>query len=78
MRYFIGDVRDKEIKDREQIDKTRSKEVLNTQNQIDNLTRMRYRGLVEEDEYIRERKLLQVQLASLKQDRGETEDRAVK
>ncbi len=74
---ILNQENNKEIEDREQIHQTRSKAVLDTQKQIDNLTRMRYRGLVEDDEYIRERKLLQTQLASLKQDRGETEDRAV-
>ncbi len=38
---------------------------------------MRYRGLIDDEEYMRERKLLQAELASLKQDRRETEDRAV-
>jgi len=69
---------DKEIEDRKQIHKTRSKAVLDTQNQIDNLTKMRYRSLIEDEEYIKERKLLQAQLTSLKQYRDETEDRAEK
>ena len=68
---------DKEIEDRKQIHQTRCKAVLDTQNQIDNLTKMRYRGLIDDEEYMRERKLLQAELASLKQDRRETEDRAV-
>ena len=38
---------------------------------------MRGTGLIDDGEYIKERKLFQAQLASLKQDRGETEDRAV-
>ncbi len=38
---------------------------------------MRYRGLIDDEEYIRERKLLQSQLTSLKQVLRETEDRAV-
>jgi hypothetical protein len=38
---------------------------------------MRYRSLIDDEEYMKERKLLQAQLASLKQNRGETEDRAV-
>ena len=39
---------------------------------------MRYRDLIEDEEYIKERKLLQAQLTSLKQYRDETEDRAEK
>ena len=39
---------------------------------------MRYRGLIDDEEYMRERKLLQAQLTSLKQYRDETEDRAEK
>ena len=38
---------------------------------------MRYRSLIEDNEYIRERKTLQTQLASLKKGLRETEDRAV-
>ena len=37
---------------------------------------MRYQGLIDDDECMRERKLLQAQLAFLKQGRGETENRA--
>jgi len=68
---------DKEIEGRKQIHKTRSKAVLETQNQIDNLTKMRYRSLIDDEEYVKERKLLQAQLISLKQNLRETEDRAV-
>jgi site-specific DNA recombinase len=74
---ILNQENDKEIKDREQIHQTRCKEVLNTQKQIDNLTKMRYRELIEDEEYMRERKLLQSQLVVLKQYRDETEDRAV-
>ena len=38
---------------------------------------MRYRNLIDDEEYMKERKLLQVQLTSLKQNLRETEDRAV-
>ena len=38
---------------------------------------MRYRGLIDDEEYMRERKLLQSQLTSLKQVLRETEDRAM-
>lgn len=69
---------DKEIEDRKQIHKTRSRAVLDTQNQIDNLTKMRYRSLIDDEEYVKERKLLQEQLTSLKQCRDETEERAEK
>ncbi|MCP5004493.1 MAG: recombinase family protein [Planctomycetes bacterium] len=68
---------DKEIEERKQIHKTRCNTVLDTQNQIDNLTKMRYRNLIDDGEYLRERKLLQSQLASLKQNLRETEERAV-
>ncbi len=75
---ILNQENDKEIEDRKQIHKTRCKAVLDTQNQIDNLTKMRYRSMIDDAEYIKERKLLQAQLTSLKQDRGETEDRAKK
>ncbi|MCP4988576.1 MAG: recombinase family protein [Colwellia sp.] len=74
---ILNQENDKEIEDRKEIHQTRCKAVLDTQNQIDNLTKMRYRSLIDDDEYIKERKLLQAQLVSLKQGRMETEDRAV-
>ena len=69
---------EKEIEDRKKIHETRCKAVLDTQKQIDELTRMRYRGLIGDDVFRRELKQLQSQLASLKQCRSETEDRADK
>ncbi len=74
---ILNQENDKEIEDREQIHQKRCKAVLDTQKQIDNLTKMRYRGLIDDEEYMRERKLLQSQIASLKQVLRETEDRAV-
>ena len=74
---ILNQENDKKIKDREQIHQTRCKAVLDTQKQIDNLTKMRYRGLIEDDEYIRERKLLLTKLTTLKNGLRETEDRAV-
>ena len=69
---------EKEIEDRKKIHETRCKAVLDTQKQIDELTRMRYRELIGDDVFKRELKQLQSQLASLKQYRSETEDRADK
>ncbi len=74
---ILNQENDKEIEERKQIHQTSCKAVLDTQNQIDNLTKMRYRGLIEDNEYIRERKLLQSQLTSLKQVLREAENRAV-
>ncbi len=67
---------DREIEARKKIHETRCKAVLDTQQQIDNLTRMRYRDLIDDEVFVRERKQLQSQLTSLKQYRRETEDRA--
>ena len=67
---------EKEIEDRKKIHETRSKAILDTQRQIDELTRMRYRELIGDETFVRELRLLKSQLTSLKQYRSETEDRA--
>ncbi len=67
---------DNEIKVRSQKYESESKNLIDLQNQIDSLTKMRYRNLISDDEFISERKSLQNQLTELKQRRTETEDRA--
>ena len=53
-----------------------SRAVLATQNEIDSLTQMRYRNLVDDKEYLREKKKLQGNLVKLKEELGDTEHRA--
>ena len=68
---------EREIEDRKEIHETRCNAVLDTQNQIDELTRMRYRDLIGDDIFVRELRQLKSQLTPLKQSLRETESRAV-
>ena len=67
---------DAEIEQRTKIHESLSRAVLDTQAQLDNLTKMRYRDLISDTEYIKERKPLQSELARLKERLGEVENRA--
>ena len=69
---------DTEIKERTAIYETQQKTYNETQTQLDMLTRMRYRLLIEEDEFLKERDDLKKQLAKLKEKLETTEDRAKK
>ena len=67
---------EKEISDRKAIYQMRHKAVVETQNQLDNLVKMRYRELVTDSEYTRERNQLHNELVHLKTQLRETENRA--
>ena len=67
---------DKEIAERTQIHEGLSRAVLDTQAQLDNLTQMRYKNLITDAEYLKQRHALQREIAILKPKLRETEDRA--
>ena len=67
---------DKEIGQRGEKHAALNKSILETQAQLDTLTQMRYRNLINDDEYIAERNSLQANISQLKQRIRETEDRA--
>jgi site-specific DNA recombinase len=69
---------DTEIKERTAIYETQQKTYNDTQTQLDTLTRMRYRGLIDDDEFVKERDELKKQLVKLKDKLDTTEDRAKK
>ncbi len=69
---------DKEIDDRRKIYETQHKSLIETQNELDNLTRMRYRELIDDEAFIKERDVLKVKIAKFKSNLRETEDRAEK
>ncbi len=67
---------DKEITDRTIIQEALTKELSDTQQQLDNLTKMRYRDLINDEEFKKERKTLQPRVARLQEERDQNEDRA--
>ena len=69
---------DKEIEDRTKIYEQQQKTYNETQKQLDTLTKMRYRNLIDDDEFIKERDDLKLQLAKMKMHLSSTENRAKK
>lgn len=67
---------DKEIDLRSEKHLAISKNIIQTQSQLDNLTKMRYRDLISDEEYVRERNVLQSRITQLKQLLRQTENRA--
>lgn len=66
---------DAEIADRNKIYDMQHQTLINTQKELDNLTRMRYKELIDDETFIKERDILQVQITRLKQQLHQTEDR---
>ena len=73
---MLNKYNDSEIKQRTDIHKMQSQAVLTRQGEVDNLTKMRYRGLIDDEEYLREKKGLQSKITKLKEELGDTERRA--
>ena len=69
---------DTEIENRSTIHETQARTLLDTQKQLDELTKMRYRQLIDDDAFIKERNELQVKITQLKSRLRETEARAEK
>ena len=67
---------DKEIEDRSKIYEMRHKALGKTQNELDNLTKMRYRDLIDDETFIKQRNDLQNKISRLKKELRETESRA--
>ena len=67
---------DLEIEDRAKIYESQHRALTETQTQLDNLTRMRYRDLIDDDAFIRERNILQNSITQMKVQLRETESRA--
>ncbi|MBP6860146.1 MAG: zinc ribbon domain-containing protein [Candidatus Pacebacteria bacterium] len=72
----INEQNDSEIFERTKIHETQQRALLSTQNQLDTLTKMRYRELIGDEEFLKERKTLQMQLQTLKDEVKKTENRA--
>lgn len=67
---------DQEIGQRSTKHKALNQTLIETQTQLDNLTKMRYRDLINDDEFTSERNKLQTSITLVKQQLRQTEDRA--
>ena len=67
---------DTEIEDRSKIHETQSKAVLETQKELDELTKMRYRQLIDDDTFVREKNILTHKINQYKEKLRATENRA--
>lgn len=74
----LRDNNDQEIKERTHVHKSQAKALLSTQKQLDNLTKMRLRDLLTDEEYIEQREELTGEVRKLKESLRDTEDRAEK
>ena len=69
---------DKEIEERTKVYETQHKLLTSTQNELDTLTKMRYRDLIDDETFVKERDDLKSKIAKLKSVLQETESRAEK
>ena len=69
---------DKEIEDRTEIYEMRHRSLVETQKELDELTKMRYRKLIDDDAFLREKNALQAKITEIKGVLRETEARAEK
>ncbi len=73
---MLNKYNDTEIKERSKIHEMQADSILQTQREIDNLTQMRYRELINDTEYLKEKKELQSKMEKLKEELGDTHKRA--
>ena len=69
---------DTEIEDRTKIYEMRHKNLAETQKELDELTKMRYRQLIDDETFIKEKNILQSKISQLKENLRQTETRAEK
>ncbi len=69
---------DTEIEDRSKIYEMRHKSLVETQKELDELTKMRYRQLIDDETFIKEKNTLQDKISQFKENLRETETRADK
>ncbi len=69
---------DKEIQERTLIHETQNKSILETQKELDGLTKMRYRDLIDDETYIKERDELKAKIERLRANLSEIEGRTDK
>lgn len=69
---------DTEIEDRTKIYEMQHKSLTSTQEELDELTRMRYRRLIDDEPFLKEKEILLKKIAQFKEGLRETENRAEK
>ena len=69
---------DTEIEDRTKVYEMRHKNLVETQKELDELTKMRYRQLIDDETFIKEKNTLTSKIAQMKENLRETETRAEK
>lgn len=74
----INKKNDKEIEDRTKIYEMQHKTLVQTQKELDELTKMRYRELIDDDIFLKEKNTLQAKISKLKENLRGTETRADK
>ena len=74
----LNDNNDREIQDRTTIHENQYKTLLTNQAELDNLTKMRYRDLIDDDMFLKQRNELQTKITDLKGKLRHTEERAEK
>ena len=72
----INSRNDKEIEDRSKIYEMQHKSLTTTQGELDELTKMRYRKLIDDEAFLKEKKELEVKITKLKEKLRQTEARA--
>lgn len=74
----LNENNDAEIEERSKIYESRHKALTKTQRELDNLTKMRYRELIDDETFLKEKEGLTKTITRLKGELRETEDRADK
>ncbi len=69
---------DREVEDRSKIYEMQHKDLIGTQKELDELTKMRYRQLIDDETFIKEKNPLQIKIAQMKEKLRQTETRAEK
>lgn len=72
----LREVNDTEITERTKVYDTQQKALNDAQRQLDNLTQMRYRDLIDDAQFLKEKETLQISIASLRKNIDQTENRA--
>ena len=75
---ILNEKNDREIDDRSKIYETQQKAMVQTQKELDSLTKMRYRELIDDETFLKEKRELQSKISQLKEKINETESRAEK
>ncbi len=72
----LNNKNDREIEDRTKVYETQHKAIAQTQNELDELTKMRYRLLIDDETFLKEKNELKAKISQLKGKLRETEKRA--